>query len=172
MSLDLYIESKTPVLHRGTGVYIRENGETRELTTKQEVLTYFPDINPEEISETSYESNDYFHMNLTHNLTEMASQCRIIGTCNEDSDSGVVTLHDLLWHPEDRLHIITPNMDYLQDVMACYRKLLENPDFFKQYNPDNGWGTFEQLLKKTKLYANALMSVSDNFENYTIRADV
>lgn len=42
MSLDLYIKSNTPVLHRGTGVYIRDNGETKELTTKQEVLTYFP----------------------------------------------------------------------------------------------------------------------------------
>lgn len=44
MSLDLYIYSKTPVLHRGTGVYIRDKGETRELETKQEVLTYFPDV--------------------------------------------------------------------------------------------------------------------------------
>ena len=64
MSLDLYIYSKTPVLHRGTGVYIRDNGETKELTTKQEVLTYFPDVNPDDIEEKTYEDNTYFHINI------------------------------------------------------------------------------------------------------------
>ena len=44
MSLDLYIKSNTPVKHRGTGIYIREQGGTRELKTKEEVLKYFPDI--------------------------------------------------------------------------------------------------------------------------------
>lgn len=79
MSLDLYIYSKTPVLHRDTGVYIRDKGETRELETKQEVLTYFPDINPDDIEEKTYESNTYLHINLTHNLTDMADECKIIG---------------------------------------------------------------------------------------------
>ena len=64
MSLDLYIESKTPVLHRGTGVYIRENGEMRELATKQEVLTHFPDANPDDIEERTYEDDEYFHLRV------------------------------------------------------------------------------------------------------------
>ena len=43
MSLDLYITSKTPVRKRGTGVYVRENGKTRELRTLNEVIDHFPD---------------------------------------------------------------------------------------------------------------------------------
>lgn len=168
MSLDLYIISKTPVLHRGTGVYIRENGETKELTTKQEVLTYFPDIDSDTIEEKTYEDDTYFHINITHNLTDMADECKVLGTCKYNSDSTVVTLYDLMWHPEDSLNITTPNMDYLEDIISCYRKLLEEPDYFKKFNPDNGWGTYEQLAKRTKEYINALTSISDNFENYII----
>ncbi len=171
MSLDLYIESKTPVLHRGTGVYVRENGETKELATKQEVLTYFPDMNPEDIEEKTYEDKDYFHINITHNLTKMASQCRIIGTCNYDADSAVVTLYDLMWHPKENLKVTVPNMDYLMDLMECYKNLLQSPDFYRQFNPENGWGTYEQLVRKTKEYIKALTSISDEFENYKITAD-
>lgn len=170
MSLDLYIISKTPVLHRGTGVYIRENGETKELSTKQEVLTHFPDMNPDTIEEKTYEDDTYFHINITHNLVTMADECKVHGTCNYNSDSAVVTLYDLMWHPEDNLSITNPNMDYLEDIMSCYRKLLEEPNFFKKFNPDNGWGTYEQLVKRTKEYINALTSISDNFENYVIEA--
>lgn len=174
MSLDLYINSKTPVLHRGTGVYIRENGETKELETKDEVLKHFPDTNPDNIKETSYEDNEYFHINITHNLTEMADQCEVTGSCdyNLNKENSFITLYDLLWHPKDNLNIEVPTLDYFNDVVACYRKLLENPDFFKQYNPANGWGSYEGLVKKTKEFIAALTKISDNFDNYTIEASV
>lgn len=167
MILDLYIESNTPVLHRGTGVYTRKNGETVELATKQEVLTYFPDTNPDEIEEKIYEDNEYFHMNITHNLGKMARECRIIGTCNYDADSATVTLYDLLWHPEE-LKVSTPTLDYLSDLMECYKSLMQSPDFFKQWNPDNGWESYEGLVRNTKNYIKALISISDEFENYKI----
>lgn len=171
MSLDLYIMSKTPVLHRGTGVYIRDNGETKELETKQEVLTYFPDVNPDDIEEKTYEDNTYFHINLTHNLTTMADECKVIGNYISKKDGVIVTLYDLLWHPEENLGIVTPDMNYIEDVISCYRRLLKDADYFKKFNPENGWGTYEQLVKGTKEYINALMPISDNFENYTVRAD-
>lgn len=174
MSLDLYIRSNTPVLHRGTGVFIRENGETKELETKEEVLKHFPNTNPKNIKEISYEDNEYFHINITHNLTGMASKCGVIGSCDykSDEDNAIITLYDLLWHPKDNLNIEVPTLDYLEDIVACYRKLLENPEFFKRYNPDNGWGTYEQLVRKTKEFINALVNISDNFESYKIYASV
>lgn len=58
MSLDLYIRSKTPVCKRGTGVYIRENGKTRELKTVAEVKEYFPDADLSDIKMQEYETND------------------------------------------------------------------------------------------------------------------
>lgn len=171
MSLDLYIESNTPVLHRGTGVYIRENGETRELKTKQEVLTHFPDAKEEDIEEKTYEDNTYFHINLTHNLTEMASQCIIRGHYITQQGKEHINLYDLMWHPEGNLGLKVPTMNYLRDIIDCYEKLLENPNFFKKYNPDNGWGTYEQLLNGIKKYIAALHSISTEFENYTIVAN-
>lgn len=166
MSLDLYIVSKTPVLHRDTGVYIRENGETRELETKEEVLKHFPDTNPDNIKEISYTDDEYFHVNITHNLTEMAEKCY---TAMDNSSN--TNLYDLMWHPEDNLAITVPTMEYIEALMSCYKILLNNPDTFKEYNPSNGWGSYEQLLKSTKKYINALISISDNLENYTIVAN-
>lgn len=170
MSLDLYIESNTPVLHRGTGVYIRKNGETRELETKHEVLTYFPDVNPDDVKETTYEDNTYFHMNMTHNLNEMADKCISDNRCSMSKAGGIVTLYDLLWRPDENLDITVPNMEYLESLMSCYKNLLNNPKIFKKYNPDNGWGSYEQLLNNTKKYIGALHSISTDFENYKIVA--
>lgn len=169
MSLGLYIESKTPVLHRGTGVYIRKDGETRELATKQEVLTYFPDANPDEINETTYEDDEYFHLNLTHNLTEMAGKCTILGSCSTKV-TGELSLYDLMWHPEENLGITKPTLGYITDLMECYKKLLQKPEYFKQFNPENGWGSYDQLLKGVKGYLSALQSIPDDLENYTIVA--
>lgn len=171
MSLDLYIYSKTPVLHRGTGVYIRDKGETRELETKQEVLTYFPDVNPKDIEEKTYESDTYFHINLTHNLTDMAAKCKVDPYNNCITIYGEKpTLYDLLWHPKEILGIVKPNMEYVEGLVSCYRKLLEDAEYFQKFNSDNGWGTYEQLLRRTKEYIKALTSISDNFENYIIYA--
>lgn len=171
MSLDLYIESKTPVLHRGTGVYIRENGEMRELATKQEVLTHFPDANPDDIEERTYEDDEYFHLNLTHNLTDMAEKCVIESKHFFNDGNNHISLYDLVWHPEENLGIEVPSMDYIQDITSCYNLLLRDPNFYKKYNPENGWGNYEQLTNGVKKYLNALISISDNFENYRIIAD-
>ena len=172
MSLDLYIKSKTPVLHRGTGVYIRENGETIELKTKQEVLRHFPGANPDDIEEKTYEDNEYFHMNLTHNLTEMAEKCKAEYYSDCITINGErATLYDLLWHPKEKLGIEESTLEYLQGLMSCYKVLLKDKDYYRKFNPSNGWGTYEQLVKRTKEYLTVLQSISDNFENYTIIAD-
>gem|GEM_PF-6049046 len=43
MSLDLHIITPEPVIKHGTGVYVRENGQTLELKTMEEVRAHFPD---------------------------------------------------------------------------------------------------------------------------------
>lgn len=169
MSLDLYIESKIPVQHKGTGVYIRENGETKELLTKEEVLEHFPDANPDDIKETISETSEYFHINITHNLTEMADECVIRSTCS--SKKKHITLYDLMWHPEENLGIVTPTASYLEDLETCYNRLINYQDFFKKYNPENGWGTYDGLVEKTKAFIDSLHSISLEFENYKIVSD-
>ena len=78
--LDLYIRSHTPVKHRGTGVFIRDNGQTRELKTIEEVKAHFPDADTSDIDIREWEDDELFHCNMTHNLTEMASHVPIEGT--------------------------------------------------------------------------------------------
>ena len=112
MSLDLYLRSRKSVRHRGTGVYVREDGVTRELRTMDEVKEHFPDADLSDVHVYDYEDDEVLHINLTHNLTEMASHVPIAGT------DGAVTLprdfekdkpdfkpeplsaYNLLWHPE------------------------------------------------------------------------
>jgi len=57
MSLDLYIKTKTPVVKRGTGVYVRENGKTKELKTMTEVKERFPDVDLSQIKIFEYETD-------------------------------------------------------------------------------------------------------------------
>ena len=57
MSLDLYIRSHHPVKHRGTGVVIRDNGQTRELKTVEEVKAHFPDADTSDIDIREWEDD-------------------------------------------------------------------------------------------------------------------
>lgn len=59
MSLDLHIISPEPVIKHGTGIYIRENGQTLELKTMEEVQAHFPDKDLSHICEFDYEDEDF-----------------------------------------------------------------------------------------------------------------
>ena len=168
MSLDLYIKSNTPMQHKGTGVYIRENGETKELVTKEEVMKHFPNVNPDDIQENIYETYTYFHTNITHNLTEMADRCKVKGHLKPHGIEMRVSLYDLMWHPDEMLGIETPTKEYLEDLEKCYHYLISDPGYFKRFNPDNGWGSYEGLRAKTKEFIDGLHSISLEFENYKI----
>ena len=69
MSLDVYLTEITPIKKKGTGVFIRKNGQTVELTI-EEVKEKFPDA---EVEENEFETSEVFNYNITHNLTEMAN---------------------------------------------------------------------------------------------------
>lgn len=135
MSLDLYIKSKTPVQHRSTGVYVRENGITKE-TSLKEAKEKFP---WEDIEEQVYEDNIFWHGNITHNLTEMADHV----------DLGKYTLYNVLWHPEDVLKDLTLEQ-YIHLVLLGYVYLSWNIPNYEQYDPKNGWGSKELLVSFTK----------------------
>lgn len=134
MSLDLYLVTDTPVHHKGTGVFIRENGETKELT-KEEYKEKFG----KEAKEEEYTDNNLLHINLTHNLAPMANKC---GYKDEST-----TLYTLLWHPENVLgEDCKVTKEYYYKLVDFYGLLESNPDYYKQFNPKNGWGSYEQLI--------------------------
>lgn len=65
MSLDVYLTERIPIKKKCTGVFIRKNGQTVELTI-EEVKEKFPDA---EVEENEFETSEVFNYNITHNLT-------------------------------------------------------------------------------------------------------
>lgn len=82
--------------------------------------------------------------NITHNLGKMANAVVL--------ESGL-TLYQCLWRPEE-VGITHASClgEYLDEA---FNILLSDPERYKQYNPENGWGSYEVLEKFVYNYRNA-----------------
>lgn len=70
-----------------------------------------------------------FSANVTHNLNRMADKAGI---------------YQVLWRaPENKIFIAS---QLIQPLQAAVKSMKENPDFFRQFDAENGWGAFEQFL--------------------------
>ncbi len=81
-----------------------------------------------------------YDANVTHNLTEMASKAG---------------LYEPLWRPEE---IFTGDIfakDLIPSLERGLQELKSDPNKFKKYNPKNGWGNYEGLVKFTENYLQA-----------------
>lgn len=134
MSLDVYLKSDKPVPVKGTGIFVRKEGKTYELSY-EEACERYPDY---VIMEEEYEVDYYYTDNITHNLNIMAKEA---------------DLYDPLWHPE-KLGIVKAKdlIDYLREGL---HKLKLEPDKYIQFNPENGWGTYEGLVNFVESYLSA-----------------
>jgi hypothetical protein len=82
--------------------------------------------------------------NITHNLGKMSSFVKF--------DDGL-TLYDVLWRPEEKgLYFASDIEDYLD---RGWNILMSEPNFYKTFNPENGWGTYEGLCEFVYRYRNA-----------------
>lgn len=77
-----------------------------------------------------YEDSEVYTANITHNLAKMASACGVYYAC---------------WHPE-KIHCkkakhILPMLKEGVNLLHSY------PDFYKQFNPANGWGSHDALIQ-------------------------
>ena len=92
-----------------------------------------------------------YNRNITHNLNVMASQVPV--------DENNLTLYDILWQPKEygftHARMI---VDYLDEG---WNILMSDPEFFKQFDPENGWGSYEGLCDFVYTYRNACR---DNME--------
>lgn len=147
MSLDVYLKVKTPITKKGTGVFFRENGMRRELTVG-EILEKFPNAEP--FDENEFETTCVYDANITHNLGKMASEAGIYKAC---------------WRPEEI------NATKAGDIILILEKgikdMKKRPDFYKQFDAENGWGTYkdfipwlEDYLDACKKYPDAIIEVS------------
>lgn len=93
---------------------------------------------------------EVFSSNITHNLGKMAQAVQL----KED-----LTLYQVLWRP-DEIGITEAGM-LAPHLIEGLKILVSDPVGFKQYNPENGWGSYEGLVQFVKDY---LLACIDNPE--------
>ena len=86
-----------------------------------------------------------YESNITHNLGKMADQVKL---------SNGMTLYDVLWRPDEQ-----EGLKYAKDISELldegWNILLSDPEHFRKFNPENGWGSYEWLCDFTYKYRNA-----------------
>jgi hypothetical protein len=81
------------------------------------------------------EHTGVFTLNITHNLTSMAAAAGIYQAMWRPEEIGVETAGELIPLLEKGLE-----------------NLIEEPEKFRKLNPENGWGSYESLLKAVHKY--------------------
>jgi len=91
-----------------------------------------------------WNKEEVFSYNITHNLGKMARE------------AGVYTA---LWRPEEE------NLNKAKDLVpfleAGLAELKRDPAYYRQFNPENGWGCFEDLCSCVVLYLEACQKYSN-----------
>ena len=140
MSLDVMLVVRNSITTKGTGVFIKENGNRRELTIS-EVREKYPNSDVEELE---FESEYIYSSNITHNLGEMADKAGI---------------YYALWRPEEiGKEKAADIIDILKTGLA---DLKARPEYFEQFNSSNGWGMYENFVPFVENYLNACIANPD-----------
>lgn len=132
MSLDVYLYSnKEERKGGGSGIFIRENGATREITLT-EWNERFPGTEPVVFhnDQTDKNGNEVYWRNITHNVGRMANEAGI---------------YEHLWRPDEIG--ITKAVDLIEPLQKGLALLISDPTRFKAFNPYNGWGSYEGLIE-------------------------
>lgn len=146
MSLDISLHIDGQEEEAG-GIYIRRNGRMEKISREE-----WDQMNPgrEPVTVKPYTTDEVFSANITHNLGEMADRAGI---------------YYALWRPEERewklAKDITPVLE------EGLRLLKKYPEFFKEFDSENGWGIYEhfvpfveEVLEACKKYPEARIEVS------------
>lgn len=78
---------------------------------------------------------DVYASNITHNLTTMAKEAGI---------------YQHLWRPEE-IGIVKAEQ-LIEPLTEGLARLKENPQLFKGFNPENGWGEYHSLVEFVEKY--------------------
>ena len=85
-----------------------------------------------------------YSSNITHNLGKMAGEVKL---------SNDLTLYDILWRPDE--HGLKFAREISELLNEGWNTLLSEPEHFKQWDPENGWGSYEGLVDFVYKYRNA-----------------
>ena len=85
-----------------------------------------------------------YDANITHNLGKMAGEVILENN---------LTLYQCLWRPEE-VGITHAGLlaEYLDEG---WNILISDPEYFKKFNPENGWGSYDGLCDFVYKYRNA-----------------
>ena len=85
-----------------------------------------------------YDPIEVFSINITHNLGKMAN---------------AADLYYCMWRPEELG--ITKAGDVIELLNPGLALLKKHPDLYKQFNPPNGWGDYNGLVRTVETYLEA-----------------
>ena len=144
MSLDVYLNMPTAVKKRGSSsIFIREDGGIKELSYS-EWKERFPLREPLMLVEAEIEDTEVYWANITHNLNTMASKAGI---------------YKHLWRPEELG--VELAADLIEPLEQGLSKLREDPDYYRGFNPKNGWGNYDGLVRFVDNYLQACKEYPD-----------
>lgn len=145
MSLDVYLEIKGAqdfLFLSEPLIYIREDGQNKRIT-RTEWEGRSPEREPVTVTHPRDDETVY-SANITHNLNTMAKEAGI---------------YKHLWRPDE---IDIKKARQLIEPLSIGLGLLKNtPEYFKQFNPENGWGTYEGLVSFVREYLKACEEYPD-----------
>lgn len=142
MSLDVYLTYSGPSgMKSEARIFVREDGQTKELS-REEWNARFPGREP--VTVDLGETQEVYHANITHNLNKMAAAAGI---------------YEPLWRPEEVG--FTHAQQLIQPLEAGLTRLESDPVTYKSYNPPNGWGDYEGLVRFVREYLKACKEHQD-----------
>lgn len=154
MGLDLTIKSDKVYKSKGTGVFVRDSGGTRELETLDEIKAYFPELDTNSITQEYYETYDVWTRNITHNLGYMASHIPV----------GNTTLYYYLWRPYE-IGYEYVNQGYVDGIHEARKYMTEHQKELEKYNTPGGWGVYSDLLSFINSLDDCLGSLKINYSD-------
>ena len=145
MSLDVSLIVDIPVSRaKGSGIFVRKDGATVEITI-EEWNRENPGVKPVVLlQDDTEETTTVYSDNITHNLNMMAEKASI---------------YHHLWRPDEIG--IEKAVDLILPLTQGWTRLRSDPDYYKRFSPENGWGTYEGLLKFVEDYIKACWEYPD-----------
>ena len=144
MSLSVYLNFKETVTKpASSGVFIRENGRTKEITM-EEWNEKFPGKELVKFDGQETETGEVYCANITHNLNSLAK---------------AVEIYYHIWRPEEIG--ITKASEIIEPLKAGIEKMKAEPEKYKKFSAENGWGTYEQFVPWVERYLNACIEYPD-----------
>lgn len=130
--------------------------------------TFYKGWSREQREELTGKTKDVLRINIIHDLNKMALKVPIEWTDSKTGQYFNTDLYHIMWRPEEIFTDTVITLDMLaQPLEIGLKYLLSNEKQLNKYNPENGWGHYEdfaycipQYIRACYLYPNAILEVS------------